>query len=75
MPTTQEHEVHWDELCYDHNLSDLSYRVMHALFWIAAAILISLFFPAVGAFMLNPFGAILIAVLIIGIAGGVAEDE
>ena len=35
--------------------------------WIAVALLVGYFFPAIGAFMLNPFGALIIALVILGL--------
>ncbi len=43
--------------------------------WIAAALLLGYFFPAIGAFMLNPFGTIMIALVILGLVASVGEEE
>lgn len=48
---------------------------MRAFIWVAIAIAIGVFFPSVGAMLLNPFWAIVIVVLLIGVVGEMASDE
>jgi len=46
---------------------------MHALFWIAIAIAIGVFFPAVGAFLLHPVGVVITVLLLVGLVAS-ADD-
>lgn len=43
--------------------------------WIVVALLIGYFFPAIGAFMLNPYGALTIALVILGLVASLGEEE
>jgi len=49
--------------------------VARAPLWIALALVIGYFFPAIGALMLNPFGAIIIALVVVALAASVVEDD